>query len=314
MTTGGFLVYGEALADLVPTEAEAARYDAILGGSGFNTALGLARFGARVALCASLSSDRLGRRFRSRLDEEAIDARWISETDAATPLAVVEPMGPDGVAAYRFHLAGTAFAHPAGAPETLAGFAHLHVTSFAAVAGQSGEVALGLMRQARREGVSVSYDINIRAQALPPLPEARRAIEDRVALCDLVKASTEDMSWLCDGDVRRGVERWRDLGAGALLVTDGAQGARFMGPSGAELAAPAYPVAVVDTIGAGDAFIAAFLGRLADHGPLSPERFRALDERAARDALEAASAFAAATCAVRGCDPPRHTALTNRSA
>ena len=51
------LISGEALIDLIPDPAVENRYDAVLGGSPFNVAIGLARLGAPTAFVSRLSSD-----------------------------------------------------------------------------------------------------------------------------------------------------------------------------------------------------------------------------------------------------------------
>ena len=64
MSAADILVVGEAIGDFIPRDTEGRHYEAVLGGSGFNAALALARFGARPAYAGALSTDALGRRFR----------------------------------------------------------------------------------------------------------------------------------------------------------------------------------------------------------------------------------------------------------
>ena len=67
---------------------------------------------------------------------------------------------------------------------------------------------------------------------------------------------------------------------------------------------PGRPVAVADTVGAGDTFHAALLARLRQRNLLRRDALAALDAAAVRDALRYAAAAAAVTCARRGADPP----------
>lgn len=207
MTGKGVLVYGEALVDIVPGSAGRKR-EAVLGGSGFNTALALARCGAPVAFNVSLSQDTLGQYFLRRLTEEGIDRRFVEVCDAPTPSATVTSIDAEGAATYRFSLNGTAFDIAPPMPTDLDGFAHLHVTSFGATIGASGEAALALMRRAREAGLSVSYDLNIRPAVLPALAEARRAIEERAILCDLLKCSNDDARAVHGAEFGYAFARW----------------------------------------------------------------------------------------------------------
>lgn len=304
MAGGGVLVYGEALADLVPENTSLSRYEALLGGSGFNTALTLARCGAPVSYCATLSRDALGQRFRARLEEEGVDLRFAAESEAPTPLAMVAPLGADGAARYHFHLAGTALDEPPPLPASLDGIAHLHVTSFGATVGASGERALALMRLARAAGLGISYDLNVRLPALPELEATRRLIDERVALCDLVKLSSDDGVDAFDIGYDEVFARWHEQGLPLILQTGGDEGADLLRAGGDMLSAFVPAAEIIDTIGAGDAFMGAFLASLLQNGGLG-RALRALPDGIAASAMDFAARIAAETCEQRGCDPPR---------
>ncbi|MGE7468953.1 PfkB family carbohydrate kinase [Bosea sp. NPDC003192] len=302
MTGKGVLVYGEALVDIVPGAAGHER-EAVLGGSGFNTALALARCGAPVAYNVSLSRDTLGQSFLQRLAEEGIDQRFVGVCYAPTPSATAS-LDADGVATYRFSLNGTAFDTAPPAPADLDDFAHLHVTSFGATLGASGEAALVLMRRAREAGLSVSYDFNIRPAVLPALPEARRAVEERAALCDLLKCSADDAQVLHGAEFGYAFARWLAHGDRLLLVTDGEKGGYLLPFRREPMVFPALAQDVVDTIGAGDSFMGAFLASLWRNGGLG-EVLRNLPNELCAAALSFAVVVAAENCAQRGCNPPR---------
>jgi fructokinase len=86
-----------------------------------------------------------------------------------------------------------------------------------------------------------------------------------------------------------------------VVVTLGAQGA-LAAHGTHRVTAPATTVKVVDTIGAGDAFGAALIAWLRDHGALRLDM--ALDAPQLRDALEFACRAASITCSRAGADPP----------
>jgi fructokinase len=89
-----------------------------------------------------------------------------------------------------------------------------------------------------------------------------------------------------------------------VVVTLGAEGALGV-CADAEVRVPAPAVPVVDTIGAGDAFGAALLAWLHDHGRLSREL--RLEKDDLRAALEFACLVASITCTRPGADPPWRT-------
>ncbi|PTM40127.1 PfkB family carbohydrate kinase [Bosea sp. 124] len=309
MSAADILVVGEAIGDFIPRDAEGRLYEAVLGGSGFNAALALARFGARPAYAGALSTDALGRRFRDALRREGIGAAQIHDSRLPSAVAIVAPLGPGGVPEFALYLDGTAHAEPEGTPRHMPpGAAHLHAASFGATVGASAEAVAALAASARAAGATMSYDVNIRASVLPERGRALALIEARIAQADIVKASLDDLAWLYPGEsAETTAQRWHALGARLVLVTQGPDGAICYGPKEA-LAAAAPPVTVVDTVGAGDTFIGGFLAVLAARGRLGRGFTDAL-----RDDLQAALAFACAvaadTCTRPGCDPPRRTAI-----
>ncbi len=308
MKLGTILVTGEAIGDFIPRDAEGRHYEAVLGGSGFNAALALTRFGAAVAYAGPLSRDALGRRFRVALASEGIGATLVGESPRPSAVAIVAPLGPDGVPAFGLYLDGTAHAEPDGVPRSCPdGVVHLHAASFGATAGPSGEATLALIGSARSLGASVSYDVNIRPSALPAHDEATRLIERRIAQADIVKVSLDDLAWLHpDWRPEQVVAHWRELGARLVLVTHGGDGATCHGPQGViEAAAPS--VAVSDTVGAGDTFVGGFLAMLAARGRLG-RAFASAGEDDIGAALAFACEVAADSCTRPGCDPPRRSA------
>ncbi len=308
MRPATILVTGEAIGDFIPRDGNGRHYEAVLGGSGFNAALALARFGAEVAYAGPLSTDALGRRFRAALAREGIASDLIRDSTRPSAVAIVSPMASDGVPEFALHLEGTAHAEPEGTPRVLpAGVIHLHAASFGATAGPSGVATLALMQDARATGASVSYDVNIRASALPEREAVIASIEARIALADIVKASLDDIGWMYPGEAAETVaQRWLALGTGIVLLTRGPDGANAH-VEGEVATAAAPPVAVSDTVGAGDTFTGGFLALMAARGRLGSGLAGAtkIDLGAA---LAFACAVAADSCTRPGCDPPRRSA------
>jgi fructokinase len=133
-------------------------------------------------------------------------------------------------------------------------------------------------------------------------------LTERVALSDVVKVSAEDLVFLTgteDGGALIG--EWLSLGVKLLVRTEGARGATAF-VDGRQVFVAAPPVAVRDTIGAGDSFMAALLARMAEEGRLEHGGLDASREDAARWLAFAAQA-AAVTCSRAGADPPRRAEL-----
>ena len=124
---------------------------------------------------------------------------------------------------------------------------------------------------ARATGATVSYDPNARPSLMGAPADARRLIEEAIASADVVKLSDEDVEWLCPGEQLDDViAAWGALGPALLVVTRGGAGAAVprRRPTGEVQALPAPRVDVIDTVGAGDSFMAGLVSGLLDAGLL----------------------------------------------
>ena len=296
------LVVGEALVDLIrrPGEPVTAR----VGGSPLNVAVGLSRLDVPAVLQTHVGADEYGAMVEEHLAENDVALVGGSATGSRTSTAVAT-IGSDGAASYEFDIHWTLDRIPPGNPSLL------HTGSIGAVVAPGASVVIETIRRLR-DSATISYDPNVRPQLMGDRAAARARIERLVCLADVVKASSEDLEWLYPGDDLVDVaRRWRDLGPAIVVVTHGDVGAYAVGHHAAILV-PAPVTQLVDTIGAGDSFMAGLLAALSDAGLLGRDneaRLRALDEKELRELLEFAAACAAITVSRPGADPPRRDAL-----
>jgi fructokinase len=299
------VVAGEALIDLLVHPD--GRLAAVPGGGPYTTARTIGRLGVDVAFLGRLSGDRFGRRLTAALEEDGVNLRWTTRTDAATTLAIAE-IDEDGSATYRFHIAGTAAvgltledarAAIADAPAALhVGTLGLAVEPLATVIGAS-------VAELPRTTL-LMVDPNCRATVIAD-PVAYVARLHRVlARAAIVKASVEDLAYITPGTTPVDAARFLvAAGAGVVLVTDGPRPVRVVAPGVAfEVAVP--QVKVVDTVGSGDAFGGAFLARWVERGL---DRAATQDEAALREAVTLAIAVAGVTGSRPGADPPRRAEI-----
>ena len=296
-------VIGETILDLAPAGGA---YEPVLGGSAFNTARALGALGAHVSFAGAVSRDDWGAKFRAALIEHHVDCTLLRDSEKPMPLALVSPEGASGPA-FTLYLAGTAH-EDAQAPATLPrNVTHLHVSSFHACTKPTGDGVLALMNAAKGRA-SISFDPNVRTGVLPPRDEAVALIEERVRLCDIVKASAQDMNWLYpDRDPRDAMEAWSARGPRLAVLTRGANGATAFATR-ERIDVPAPAVVMVDTVGAGDAFTAALLTEMAVDSALGPDA-APLEAPALRRWLVFATAAASLTCARRGAQAPRRAEI-----
>lgn len=294
------VVAGEALVDLiVRPDGEIV---SVAGGSPYNSVRAIARLGVPASWVGGLSSDRFGRMLEDGLAGDGVGRELVQRTDLPTTLALAE-LGADGSASYRFYTEATSAPHVL--PEPLAG--GIPVSARAFLTGSLGLVLEPMASTLEAIASAVPRDriVMLDPNARPSItrdPDAWRARMQRImARADIVKASAEDLAYLRPGETLEVAAVWvRTHGPAVVLVTDGGRPVRVLAGDAVELV-PAPPVAVVDTVGAGDTFGGAFLACLVNDG-IGPGGLgdAATILRAVRFAVRA-SAF---VCGRAGANPP----------
>ena len=297
------LVSGEALVDLIPDPQKADGYDAVLGGSPYNVAIGLARLGGTPAFVARLSLDANGEALAAALAANGVSLAHVLRDPRPTPLAFVMRGTAATGSRYSFYLDATAYdgawPYPSQWP---AGAKHLHVGSLAAVDPRHGESALAAFKEARLRGTT-SFDPNIRPLVTPDREAARALVEREVAEATILKASEEDLEWLYPGRALDDVlADWGRRGPRFVVATLGGNGARAR-IGGATLDIAPIKVDVADTVGAGDSFTSSLLFAMDRDGALGAAG-RAPDAASLARWLAFAATASAITCTRKGSDPP----------
>ena len=296
------VVCGEALVDCVTGGADSP------GGGPFNTARALARLGIPTQFLGHLSRDAYGKQLRERLLADGVDLGMTSIGPEPTTLAIAE-VNVDGRATYRFVSDGTS-APKLTSTMVPASFGAdvdaLHVGTLGLVFEPIATTIAALVEREHSKRL-VMVDPNIRPTAVNGASGYRARLDQIIAQSTIVKASDADVAWLFPQLDRLAAARaLLASGPRLVVVTLGPDGAVGVTTS-AEVRVPAPVVKVVDTIGAGDAFGAAVLAWLANHGRLS--RDLRLDREDLRAALEFACLIASVTCTRAGADPPWRTEL-----
>lgn len=293
------VVAGEALMDLVIDASGSVV--AIPGGGPFNAARMVARLGIGCRFLGRLSDDSLGTRLRAALERDGVEVVVAEPVDNPTTLAVAELDGA-GVPRYRFYLDGTSAGQlrPEDVPDSMnAGVDGLLLGGLGLVLEPMAATLRDLMSRLPTH-VVVMVDPNCRPQAIPDPPEYRKRLAAFLVRSDVVKVSSEDLRFLHPGASPASAARaLLAHGPHAVVVTDGAEPVLVV-TAGTEQSVPVPRVAVVDTVGAGDAFAAGFLAWWVGR---SCSRADVTDPSTLRLATIAAVEVAVASCAGRGAHP-----------
>jgi fructokinase len=299
------VVAGEALIDLIVSPD--GRVTPAPGGGPYNAARTIGRLGGDVSFLGCLSDDRFGRLLRERLEADGVDTRLVVETSRPTTLVLAE-IDDRGAAHYGWYIADTS----APGLHLEAARRGLHPPPDALHVGTLGLTlepiadSLAAMVAESPAGTLVMVDPNCRPRAVPDPDRYRARLLAVLRRADIVKASAEDLDYLSLASSHAEAAR-RLLGAGAraVLVTHGGE-AVDVHWAGGSLRVGVPRVAVVDSVGAGDAFGGAFLARWLEHGL---GRHDLDDGPRLAEAAGFAARVASMTCQRAGAEPPTRAEL-----
>jgi len=246
-----------------------------IGGADSNVAIGLARLGVEVSWLGRVGDDALGRRVVRELRAEGIDVH-ARIGPGRTGLMVKQKRTPhtSDVLFYRAGSAGSTLS-PADVPHDVVAADIVHVTGITAALSPSARATVdAIVDLARAEGVPVSFDVNHRPslwQGEDPSPLYRSL----AARSDILFAGEDEARLLVDttdDDPLALARAIAALGPAEVLIKSGARGSAGV-VDGEEVTRPALAVPVVDTVGAGDAYVAGYLAARLD-GDAAADRIR----------------------------------------
>jgi 2-dehydro-3-deoxygluconokinase len=232
-----------------------------IGGAESNVAIALSRLGISAGWIGYLSADEPGQLVLDRIRGEGVDTSGVRRLEeASTGLYLREKVGTEvRVYYYRRGSAASKMAPKAFDPDYLQGAEFLHLTGITpALSADCRAFVLWAAEQAYASGVRVSFDVNYRSK-LWSTSEAKGFVEEVLPLVDLLFVGDQEAQALWGRDDE---EFARELTEGAgpqeVVLKRGAEGSLVL-VEDEIMEQPAFSVAEVDPIGAGDAFAAGYL-------------------------------------------------------
>ncbi len=291
------LVIGEALIDIVERDGRVTEH---VGGSPLNVAVGLARLGRDVDFLTHIGTDPRGKRISGYVESSGV--QLVSGSTAAARTATARAaLDAAGSATYSFDIDWTLTGTPEVRPPLI-----VHTGSIAAVL-EPGCLATKALVDTYHLSATFTFDPNIRPALITDADVARARIDRLLERADVVKVSSEDLHWI---DPTRTPEEiataWLELGPSIVVVTFGGDGAVAM-CAGGTVRVPAGDVEVVDTVGAGDAFMTGLIDALWSQDLLGADRrarLAGIGADALTAAVRAATLCAALTVSRPGADLP----------
>ncbi|KAJ6858880.1 pfkB-type carbohydrate kinase family protein [Populus alba x Populus x berolinensis] len=260
--------FGEMLIDFVPdvagvSLAESGGFIKAPGGAPANVACAITKLGGKSAFIGKVGDDEFGHMLVDILKKNGVNSEGVCyDPHARTALAFVtlKKNGEREFMFYRNPSADMLLQESELNMGLLKQAKVFHYGSISLISEPCRSAHLTAMKAAREAGILLSYDPNVRLPLWPSSDAARDGIKSIWNEADFIKVSDDEVAFLTQGDPQKEdvvLSLWHDR-LKLLVVTDGEKGCRYFTKS-FKGRVPGFSVKVVDTTGAGDAFVGSLL-------------------------------------------------------
>lgn len=266
------ILLGEPMAMLVATTVGALEdvvsFTRALAGTEVNVCIGLTRLGHAATYITKLSTDPFGKYIYRALEKENIGREFITFDDEHQSGMVMKDKVETGDPTLQYYRKNSAAANitPADVEHvTFEGVKQVHITGIMPAISESAKAATyRLIQKAKKNGVYMSFDPNLRYQLWKDKEIMVRTINDLASHANMVLPGiSEGKALTGSDDPDRIADFYQNMGVETVIVKLGSRGA-YIREGKESLTVPGYRVEhVVDTVGAGDGFaVGVISGRL----------------------------------------------------
>lgn len=236
-----------------------------VGGAELNVAVALSRLGHRAGWTGRLGDDEFGRQIFAFLRGEGVDVSGVYlDPEAPTGVYFKERRALDQLRVFYYRVGSAASRdrfEDLDVDHLLAG-GMVHLTGITpALSDSCRDLTERVLDAAAERGVPVSFDANVRHRLFAG-QNPRETLSPIAKRADLLFLAEDEAELLLGASDPEGVRKAQGSLKAETVVVHGEDGAFAVAASGV-VHEQAFPVVVLDTVGAGDAFVAGFLsGRL----------------------------------------------------
>lgn len=285
------MTVGEAMILVTPRDTfplqTAAGFVLETAGAEANVASHIAALGGSSAWVGRLGDDPLGHRIATELSTRGVDTHWIQYTDSARTGVYFKDPGA-GVYYYR-DASAAARAEPHAFDQVPFEQARIvHVTGITpALSTNCSQQIDDIVARVARSGSTLSFDVNFRPQlwGRSSVDAAGIRLREIAQAADIVFVGLDEAQVLWN--VRTAADIRALLPSPKIIVVKDGGAVAYEDYAGRITEVAAFPVDVVEVVGAGDAFAAGYLMAYLE-GDDAPDRLRRGHERAVLTLLDTA--------------------------
>lgn len=298
---------GEALIDFIPDKKdcslkEVGSFERVAGGAPANVCAVVSKLGGKSNFISKLGKDAFGDYIIDVLNEANVNTDYVLRTDKAnTGLAFVS-LKEDGDRDFSFYRNPSADMLLEVDEIKKEWFENCHSLHFCSV-----DLIECPMKYAHKKAIEyaiennsiISFDPNVRLPLWKSQNECREAILEFLPMANIIKISDEELEFITGySDIEKAIEVLFKGNTKLVIFTKGKDGAEIFTKE-SKINVSGNDVEVIDTTGAGDSFIGAFLYRLLKDN-IDIDMLDTIDENILRDYLLFSNYYAAYSTTKKG--------------
>ena len=286
---------GETVLDIIFQDEQPV--SAVPGGSTFNAMISLGRSGVKCTFISETGNDRVGRRIMNFLEENGVDASYVSvypESKSPLSLAFLNAQSDAEYIFYKDHPNDRLdFSYPEVNADDVVLFG-----SYYALNPVIRPQVLAFLQYAHQRGAILYYDVNFRAAHRHEVMKLTANFLENLELADIVRGSHEDFEAMFRMKDADSVYRTQiSFYCKKFICTRGAEPLELRAEGGLKKKYEVKPLAeVASTIGAGDNFNAGFIYGMINHGVTRSTVENGLSEEQWDALISLAQRFSAECC------------------
>lgn len=262
---------GELLIDFFPSETgvplkEVGGFTKQPGGAPANVAVAVSRLGGKASFIGKVGQDAFGEYLADVLAENRVDIRHLYRTaEANTALAFVslQANGEREFSFYRHPSADMLLDEEDVKEIVFPSDAILHFCSVDLIEAPVKYAHIAVLDKVKETGGTIVFDPNVRLNLWPDAEKLKQTIQDFIPYATVLKVSDDELAFITGkASEAEGIAALLQYELELLILTKGGAGADLYF-KGEKIHISGERVDTVDTTGAGDSFIGAFLYQLA---------------------------------------------------
>lgn len=296
------LAIGESLIDFIPKEIgcelkEVTSFKRVVGGAPANVCSVIAKLGKKANMITQLGEDAFGDHIVDILNNVGVNTEYIKRTDKANTALAFVSLKEDGNRDFSFYRKPSADMLLSENDIDKNWFKDTYALHFCSVDLVEAPVKYAhkkAIEYALESDALISFDPNVRLPLWSNNKECRDTILEFLPLAHIVKVSDEELEFITGySDIEKAKDVLFRGNVELILFTKGKDGIEVITKND-RASVNGIPVNAIDTTGAGDACIGAFLYKLLDND-ISVDEIKNLDEKKLEEYIDFANYYASQT-------------------